>query len=336
MWLRRLAGQGWAVSRPAMPSPRSADGSLRLHGAGNPAGHTGDRGGRRAPLAASSGSRPKADVSRSPFLLVPLFFSLFEKNARRGCTFEDALAHGQPPPRLGDTLAPREAAGRGSVCDTPKCGRAAPLRTAEATTPAVPSVSGLTGAGRCSEDRPQTSPRPPQGVAATAPVARHSRTSAWRRGQPWGHAARSEGRGAGGTHLPVGSLSQNLQELELGGVRLLEPVLHMVADVDLLDHAFLLGESSDSGRREHADRQARVAPRGPEASLQGLQGHARRGRGTRIPVCVLVCPDVLAAAETQNAPRHLGADGRRGRGLLPARPGAGFLPQQEKAPRPVT
>lgn len=43
------------------------------------------------------------------------------------------------------------------------------------------------------------------------------------------------------TYLPIGALPQHFQQLELRGVCFLTALLHMVADVNLLEYAVILG-----------------------------------------------------------------------------------------------
>lgn len=46
-------------------------------------------------------------------------------------------------------------------------------------------------------------------------------------------------------HLSVGALSQDFEQLELRGVGLLTSLLHVVADVDLLQYAVVLGRERE-------------------------------------------------------------------------------------------
>jgi len=50
-------------------------------------------------------------------------------------------------------------------------------------------------------------------------------------------------------YLAKGALSQDLEQLKLGGVGLLRAFLHHISDVDLLDLRFLLGEGDREGER---------------------------------------------------------------------------------------
>lgn len=65
-------------------------------------------------------------------------------------------------------------------------------------------------------------------------------------------------------HLSVGALSQDFEQLELRGVGLLTSLLHVVADVDLLQYAVVLGRERE---------------RAAELSSHGGVGSGRLGRG---------------------------------------------------------
>lgn len=104
---------------------------------------------------------------------------------------------------------------------------------------------------------------------------------------------------SGRAYLSVGALAQNLQQLELGGVRLFRAFLHMMADVDLLHDAFFLEDSSDT-RLSHKPRRPceRVTVRYAEGrtrwvcyghlglAFKAVTPHAARNRlshGPRLP-----------------------------------------------------
>lgn len=75
----------------------------------------------------------------------------------------------------------------------------------------------------------QLGPRLPQAPEAPVP-SRLPQTAKWGRA-----SGRGSLRGNRPPHLPIGSLTQNFQQLELGWVGLLKAGLHMMADVNLLD-----------------------------------------------------------------------------------------------------
>lgn len=122
-----------------------------------------------------------------------IFFSFFEENAHRGCTFKHTMAHVQPPTHHSGTLKPGKLPEEGGVRGTPRHA-AAPLRTAAAATPAAPSEAAVPthvpagwpatrqGGSPARVTPPAAGPRRSGGVPAPSPVARHSRTSARRRG----------------------------------------------------------------------------------------------------------------------------------------------------------
>lgn len=83
----------------------------------------------------------------------------------------------------------------------------------------------------------QLGPRLPQAPEAPVP-SRLPQTAKWGRA-----SGRGSLRGNRPPHLPIGSLTQNFQQLELGWVGLLKAGLHMMADVNLLDDAFFLQEN---------------------------------------------------------------------------------------------